>query len=294
MLKNIFPILSFLGISFVNFYATPALAEVDKNKYHSKTYKWDGAKVSNVHGADVSFDNEKRLVEGKSSKDNSYRMTWGKEEIDGSSVLTVTEASQTSIGPKDKIVSARTSTFSPTKLRSSTMCYGGVRKVSLSVTKTEMKCVTATKRSCQRLMEAYSQESGKNELLKGSQQQVAKVAQDCSGVLTSYKKMAQAFGNQTLQVEGRHNEVIESDTARVKAFVDQSTGSKFWEPTNIGSATTSAELDKMAASYASSIEGMQALTAALQVCADANADLQDDVAASAGPSAPVKQNGTAQ
>ncbi|MGZ3748421.1 MAG: hypothetical protein ACXVCD_13880, partial [Pseudobdellovibrionaceae bacterium] len=119
-------------------------------------------------------------------------------------------------------------------------------------------------------------------------------AQACSGVLRNYEAMAKAFGNHPAQDESNHKEVIRSDTARVKSFVDETTGSRSWEPTNIGSASTSEELDKMAKSFADSIEGMQAITMAIQVCADATPDFQDVAAPSTGTGTTSNGNATAQ
>jgi hypothetical protein len=295
MKKNLIPVLVSLGSLFTSLLPIQAMAELSPelvNKYHRGDFYFDGANVKNPFGSKVNFDKKNKLVESKGSKNSTYRMTWGNEEIDNSSVLTVTEAELTSLGEITK-VDSRTSTFSADKLRSSTICYGNAQKKSLGLSKTAMKCVTATKRSCARMMEIYGKESQKNGLLKDSEQ-TAKAAQECSSVLKSYEAMAKAFGNQSFQVEGRHNDVIDGDTARVKAFVDQSTGSKFWDPTNIGTMTKSSDLDEMARGYASSIEGMQALTKALEICADASADFKEEGNSSSGTSTAPKTNGTAQ
>lgn len=298
MKKNLISVLLSLGSLFTSLLSIQAMAEISPelvNKYHRGDFYFDGVNIKNPFGSKVSFDKKNKLVESKGSKNSTYRMTWGNEEIDNSSVLTVTEAQLTSLGDLRETtkVDSRTSTFSADKLRSSTICYGNAQKKSLGLSKTAMKCVTATKRSCARMMEIYGKESQKNGLLKDPEQ-TAKAAQECSSVLKSYEAMAKAFGNQSFQVEGRHNDVIDGDTARVKAFVDQSTGSKFWDPTNIGTMTKSSDLDEMARGYASSIEGMQALTKALEICGDASADFKEEGSSSSGTSAVPKIKGTAQ
>jgi hypothetical protein len=225
-------------------------------------------------------------------------MSWGTEDINDSQVLTITEATVTPVGNDLSKVYARSSTFSADRLRSSTFCFGSslkgkVMSGAATVTDNNMKCVTATKQSCKRLMESYHKEAGKPQTTVKSMQDVATATRYCSATIDSFKNMAMAFGNQSPQIERIHGDVVKSDTARVKSFIDKATKSGAWDPTNVGAATTSSELDKMAEGYASSMNGLEVLSTALQVCAAANGDFQEPVAASSlsSPSGGGKNSG---
>lgn len=258
------------------------------NKYHWGSFYFDGFKVKNTTSSAVNFDNTKRSVESKNAQ-GTYKMTWDHEDIENAKVLSVTEIRVTPLNSEISDVAARTSTFSGDKLRSSTLCYGNSQKGTL--TKNAMKCVTATKRSCKRLLEAYAQQAKKAPAFKNVAA-TAKAAEECSSVLDGYATLAKAFGNQSAQVEKRHNDVINGDTSRIKSFVDRSTGSQAWDPTNIGSMTKSQELSEMATTFASSADGMRVLTSALEICMNANADMQDDGGgASAASSGSSSKNG---
>ncbi|MGZ3747755.1 MAG: hypothetical protein ACXWRE_10305, partial [Pseudobdellovibrionaceae bacterium] len=274
---NLIPSLVFLGSTFPSLFAAGAMSEYNAemvNKYHLGAFYIDGVKVSNPNEVTLlHIDNKKKLIERKLDENNLYRMTWGEETLKGSPVLTMTEVSTTPLGKNSTVVYSRTSTFSATKLRSSTICHGNTQ-TQLGMMKTSMKCVTATKSSCKRLMEAYVQETGKNDPPKvGTQASLS--PELATSVLKNYENMVRAVGNQPDPSEPRHEEVVKEDTARVKASVDQATGSKIWDPTNIGSVTKSSDIDEMAKGYVSSIEGMQTLTSALQLCADASADFAE-------------------
>lgn len=250
------------------------------NKYHWGNFYFDGSKVKNTNSSAVNFDNAKKTVESKNAQ-GTYKMTWDNEDIENSQVLSVTEVRVTPISADFSDVQARTSTFSGDKLRSSTLCMGNSQKGTL--TKNAMKCVTATKRSCKRLLESYAQQSKKTPALKNIAA-TAKAAEECNSVLDGYEAMAKAFGNQSAQVEKRHNDVINGDTTRLKKFVDKSTGSQAWDPTNIGSMTKSSELNEMATTFASSADGMRVLTSALQMCLESSADMQEDGAGTSASS----------
>lgn len=279
MKKNLIPVF----VSFASLMAFSAHAEVSADllkKYHWGDYSFDGNKVSNaVKGQMVNFDNKAKSVSAKGAS-GEYNMSWTTEDINDSQVLTLTESTVTPVGNDLSKVYARTSTFSKEKLRSSTFCFGSSLKGKVlagqaTVTENNMKCVTATRQSCKRLMESYAKEAGKPQTTVKSMQDVATATRYCSATIDSFKKMASAFGNQSAQIERIHGDIVKSDTARVKGFIDKATKSGNWDPTNVGASTTSSELDKMAEGYASSMNGMEVLSTALQVCASANGDFQE-------------------
>lgn len=257
-------------------------------KYTWGEYYFDGAKAKNDRGSALNIDNKKKLVEGSLKGGGTYRMNWATEEIENSKVLTVTEVRVTPMGKDKSDVYSRTSTFSGDYLRSTTTCFGDSKAGSLGSTQNEMKCITATKRACKRLMDAYNSKTGMGAM---SMQDTAKAAQHCSSVLKGYEAMAAAFGNQSVQMEGRHNDVIDGDMDRVKSLVDQTTGSKAWDPTNIGSKTKSSELDAMAKDYAASIQGMRALTTAIQICNESLGDFADGAVVSGATRPGTSANG---
>lgn len=288
MKKNLIPVF----VSLVSLVSSSVHAEVAPEllkKYHWGEYSFDGNKVSNNGKSAVNFDNKSKSVTQK-SQSGEYAMTWDNEDINDSKVLTVTETTVTPVAKDLSKVYARTSTFSKDKLRSSTFCFGSslkgaVLKGQATVTDNDMKCVTATRQSCKRLMESYRKEAGKEQTTVKSMQDVATATRYCSATIDSFKKIAVAFGNQSPQIERIHGEVAKSDTARVKGFVDKATKSGTWDPTNVVAATTSSELDKMAEGYASSMNGMEVLSTALQVCAAANDDFQTVATTSSGATA---------
>lgn len=276
-------------ISLVSFFAHAEVSPELLKKYYWGEYSFDGNKVANSSKSAVNFDNKAKTVTQKSKNGGDYAMTWGTENINDSQVLTVTEASVTPMGNDVSKVYARSSTFSADRLRSSTFCFGSslkgkVMSGAATVTDNNMKCVTATKQSCKRLMESYGKEAAKPQTTVKSMQDVAAATRYCSATIDSFKNMAMAFGNQSPQIERIHNDVIKSDTARLKGFIDKTTKSGTWDPTNVGAATTSSELDKMAEGYASSMNGLEVLSTALQVCAAANGDFQDTATASSSSS----------
>ncbi|MEK2647145.1 hypothetical protein [Bdellovibrio sp. BCCA] len=238
------------------FEANPGLLQ----KYYKGSFTFDGTKIAN-NDSGTSFNNKERWAKSKNSN-GQYDMNWGSENIEGSDVLTLNETLQTNRGNSGSSVFARTSSFYKNKLRATTTCYGDASAGSgLSPAKNNLKCVTATKRSCDRLMKAYNAEGGKNKMS-------SKTAESCMNFLGSYANMAKAFGNQSLQVEKRHNDVIEQDLSRLKDHIKNSTGNKTWSFTSLSSATTSEELDKTAQEFSNSMDGIKAINAAVQACAE--------------------------
>lgn len=287
MKKNLVPVF----VSFVSLVSFSAHADVSPEllkKYYWGEYSFDGNKVANSSKSAVNFDNKAKTVTAKGPS-GDYTMSWGNEEINDSKVLTLTETRVTPVGNDISRVYARSSTFSADKLRSSTFCFGSSLKGKVlagqaTVTDNDMKCVTATKKSCKRLMDSYNKEAGKPQTTVKSMQDVATATRYCSATIDSFKNMAIAFGNQSPQIERIHSDVAKSDTARVKSAVDKATASGTWDPTNVAAATTSDELGKMAAGYASSMNGLEVLSTALQVCAAANGDFQDQATSSSSSS----------
>lgn len=284
MKKNFIPFV----VSLTSLFAMTAHADLSQDlvqKYRWGDYNFDGNKVSNgKSGQMVNFDNSKKTVSANGAT-GTYNMTWGSEDADDSKILTVTEARVTPVGNDISKVYARSSTFTSDRLRSSTFCFGSSKKASslgAKVTDNDMKCVTATKQSCKRLMDAYSKEAGKEGTTVKNMKDVAVGAQYCNATLDSYKKMAVAFANQSDQIERIHSNVVDADTKRVKSLVDKTTGSGTWDPTNVSGATKTSALEKMADSYATSMNGIEVLSTALQVCASANPDFADTKTSSGG------------
>ncbi len=279
-MKSLVPVF----ISIVSFISLSAHADISPEllkKYYWGDYIFDGKKVTNTARSAVNFDNEKKTVDQKSKNgDAKYAMSWGTENINYSQVFTVTEARVTPLEEGVTRVYARSSTFSADRLRSSTFCFGSSLKAKVMsgatmVKVNNMKCVTATQKSCKRLMESYATEAAKSNTTMKSMQDVAAATRYCSATIGSFKNMAMAFGSE------QSGDVINSDTARLKGFIDTTMKSGTWDPTNVGAATTSSELAKMADGYASSMNGLEVLSTALQVCAASNGDFQEPATASA-------------
>lgn len=278
MKKNLIPIFVSLA-SLMTFSAQAEVSAELLKKYHWGEYSFDGNKVANNGKSAVNFDNKSKSVTQKSAT-GDYAMSWSTEDINDSQVLTLTESTVSPVGNDLSRVYARSSTFAKDKLRSSTFCFGtsmkgAVLKGNATVTQNDLKCVTATRQSCKRLMEAYGKESSKPQTTVKNMEDMATATRYCSATIDSFKKMAMAFGNQSPQIERIHADVAKSDTARVKGFIDKATKSGTWDPTNVAAATTSDELGKMAEGYASSMNGLEVLSTAVQVCNAAKGDFPD-------------------
>ncbi|KYG70352.1 hypothetical protein AZI85_14570 [Bdellovibrio bacteriovorus] len=255
-------------------------------KYYRGDFNFDGSKIRG-NSSNTSFNNSEKWVKSKEG-DNQYSMKWDTENVEGSEVLTVSETLVTNSKEKGKSsLYARTSSFYKDKLRASTICYGYSAEGSwANPSKNELKCVTATRRACDRLMDSYFKEAGKNNMIStkaGGLKETQKKAEECSSFLDSYAKMAVAFGNQSSQLEKRQKEVIDQDADRLKAQIKEATGNKLWNITDLNSANSASALDKTAQNFSSSMEGIRALNAALETCASALADF----------GSPSAQNGSA-
>lgn len=298
MSKRFLPSIFFITALFV-----PSVhADVSSlaQKYTWGEYSFDGITAKNDRGAAVNINNKLKTVDGNlqipltdgSKGVAAYNMNWTSETTaDKTDILTITESRLTPTAKDKTEVYARTTTIAGDYLRSSTMCYGDSTVGKLRVRTNDLKCLTATKNSCKRLMEEYNKATGMNAL---SMTDAVKASQYCASVLRGYENMAKAFGRQSPQVASRQEEVIDSDNSRVKSMVDQVTNSKGWEPTNIAAKTESKELDKMAAGYATSINGMKVLMMAIQTCQDSLSDFKPDTASSSSGTSSATGNKTAQ
>ncbi|WP_374076218.1 hypothetical protein [Bdellovibrio bacteriovorus] len=258
----VIPALVLVASSSYAFEANPALLQ----KYYKGSFTFDGTKIAN-NDSGTSFNNKERWAKSKNSN-SQYDMNWGSEKIEDSEVLTVNESLLNSKGSAGSSVYARTSSFYKNKLRASTVCYGNASGGSgLSPASNDLKCVTATKRSCDRLMKAYNAEGGKNKMS-------SKTAESCMNFLGSYATMAKAFGNQSSQVEKRHNDVIEQDLDRLKDHIKASTGNKTWSFTSLSTATSSEQLAKTAEEFSGSMDGIRAINAAVQACSESINDFE--------------------
>ncbi|KHD88346.1 MAG: hypothetical protein OM95_09380 [Bdellovibrio sp. ArHS] len=248
-------------------------------KYYWGDFSFDGSKIR-ANSAGTNFNNTEKWVKSKEGN-NQYSMKWGTEDIEGSEVLTISETLLTNGKEKGKSsVYARTSSFYKDKLRASTICYGHAADGSwANPSKNELKCVTATRRACERLMDSYFKEADKNNMIStkaGGVKETQKKAEQCASFLDSYAKMALAFGNQSSQLEKRQKDVIDQDTDRLKAQIKEATGNKLWNITDLNSANSASELEKTAQNFSGSMEGMRALNAALEACVSASGDFESN------------------
>lgn len=275
MNKNLIPAL----LSLTSLFAIPARAELTPDflkNYHWGDYSFDGSRVANAKKGEVgSFDNNKKTFDSAGAT-GSYHMTWGTEDIDNSQVLTVTESRVAPVSKDVSRVYARSSTFSGDKLRSSTYCFG--TSVKDGNTKNELKCATATKLGCQRLLAAYAQEAKKSGTTVASLKDAAVATQYCAATLESYKTMAKALtsGAQSSSMTKNRDDVGKSDASRVKSLLDKTVNSGLWNTNNVSAVSNSQEAEKMVTDFAASLDGMQVLSAALQVCENAKGDFPAD------------------
>jgi len=267
---------SFFFVSVASLVSVSAHAEFDLamlHKYYTGNFTFNGKKAAvnpNVPGYNI--DNKKRTVATAPSTEGSYTMAWNTEDVDFSPVLSVTEARVFPLGKDVSDINARTSTFSGDKLKSSTVCSGRASRktvIGRPVIDTDMKCVTATKESCGRLLKAYEAEAARpGSTLAKKAEDLKKQEESCTSTLGSFKRMALAFGNQS-------QAIVDSDTKRIKDYVDKTTGSGIFDPTNLGKATTEGSMDKMADTYTNSVDGIQTLTYVLRTCELAQGDFED-------------------
>ncbi len=283
-----------MGGGALNFLiSATASAEYDPNllkNYYTGNFQFNGEKITSSDGS-LMFNNKEKWAKSNIQGRSEYEMRWNNEDIEGTKILAITEAIVTpakKLGDSQVVV--RTSTFNGSKLRSSTVCYGELNSYTRTTpfSKGDMKCVTATKRACKRLNEAYNIETKKR---KGGAPLDEENAKKCMDMMDSYATMAKAFGNQSIQLEKRQMAVIEADNARIEKQMKLITGNKIFSPVSISTPTTSENLSKMAKDFSSSIKGMEALNRAIQTCNLGSQDFSAEESSSPSTTNSVIQKG---
>lgn len=268
-MKSILSILVFLNI-------TPVFA-ADINpgmlkKYYSGSFIFDGQAISG-NESNTSFNNKEKTATTKSPGEE-YNFNWENQSYGNTSVFAISETRFSKDDKtKDGTIYARTSSFSEGKLRSSTTCFGGSSS-GMGVQNNSLKCVTATRRACDRLMTSYNAEKSKGTL--GSLNETQKTAQKCTTFLEGYVKMAKAFGDQSSQFEKRQKEVVDQDIERLSKRIKEKSGGKLWNTTSLNSTNSLGELEEKAQNFANSMDGMRALSSALQMCSESKQDFASD------------------
>ncbi len=266
--------------SAYGFESNPALLQ----KYYKGNFTFDGNKVTGNQSG-VNFNNKERWVTSKTDT-NQYHMQWGTEKAGNDEILTVSESMLTKDGSATGSVYTRTSSFYQDKLRASTVCYGNGPS-DKGFKKSELKCVTATRRACERLLSSYKAESKENKNLAKNPtgkafKETLQEAEKCATYMGSFSNMAKAFGNQSSQVEKRQAEVVDQDIARLKNHLSKSVKSGSLALTSLSSLSTAEELADNAKNFSTSMEGIRALSAALQTCAESADDFRAESSGSSG------------
>lgn len=247
-------------------------------RYYSGAFQFDGKRVvENSQGYAVN--NSERWARLDKNGSN-YQMSWDSEKNDNDEMLVINESIVSKQSKTDEeTLYGKTSSFVGNKLRSSTVCYGA-RGKTLGVQNSNMKCVTATRRACDRLMQAYHQESSKNrDLAQGATTSADKVkktqelANKCMSFIDSYAVMGKAMANQSSQLKRQHDLVIDQDIDRLKGHMKAD--SSLMSFTSLKSAVSADELEKNVRSYSETLEGMRAMSEALQVCMESQNDFTD-------------------
>lgn len=254
-------------------------------RYYSGAFQFDGKRVvENSQGYAVNNNERWARLDKEGS---NYQMSWGSEKNDNEDMVVINESIVSKQSKSDEeSLYGKTSSFVGNKLRSSTVCYGA-RGKTLGMQNSNMKCVTATRRACDRLMQAYHQESAKNrDLAQGASTSADKVkktqelANKCMNFIDSYAVMGKAMANQSSQLKRQHDLVIDQDIDRLKGHMKAD--SSMVSFTSLKSAVTADELEKNVRSYSETLEGMRAMSEALQVCMESQNDFTENVSATAG------------
>ncbi len=255
-------------------------------KYYSGSFLFDGQSISG-NSSNTSFNNKEKTATTKSAGEE-YNFNWETQSYGNTPVFAISETRFTTDSKtKDASIYARTSSFSDGKLRSSTACFGGSNSSLPGIQSNSLKCVTATRRACDRLLTSYNAERSKG-TVGNSLNDTQKTAQKCSAFLEGYVKMAKAFGDQSSQFEKRQKEVVDQDIERLEKRIKEKSGGKLWNTTSLNSTNSLDELEKKAQEFAGSMDGMRAISSALQMCSDSRQDFAGDSGSSSGQSSSSK------
>lgn len=252
-------------------------------RYYSGAFQFDGKRVvENPQGYAVNNNERWARLDKEGS---NYQMSWASEKNENDELVVINESiiSKQSQSAEESLY-GKTSSFLGNKLRSSTVCYGS-RGKTLGMQNSSMKCVTATRRACDRLLQAYHQESSKNrDLTQGATSSVDRVkktqelANKCMNFIDSYAVMGKAMANQSSQLKRQHDLVIDQDIDRLKNHMKAD--SSMMSFTSLKSAVTADELERNVRSYSETIEGMRAMSEALQVCMESQNDFTENTTVS--------------
>lgn len=294
-----FPFSLILVVSVLS--ATSTHAEGEKRKLLAEKYTFgelpfeNGKFKNDVAGSYNVGSNEASTTKAfEAATGVSHRIKWGNETIENEQVLAITETKISDVKDSKgnfikKDLWARTTTISGDDLRSVTTCYGQPGK-KMGLTNNKMKCVTATRRACDRLLSVYNSADGRNGQDLNA---TAKEANYCAGILTAYQNMAKAMAQESTQLAGRREDVMDGDMDRVKSLMKEATGGNTLELVSLKAKSSGEALDKMAKDYAASMDGMRALNTVLAYCIDGK-DFFSKTSGSAGPSSASQGNKTAQ
>lgn len=236
-------------------------------KYYYGSFDFDGNKASNARSG-ISYNNNEKWAKSEDST-LKYNMSW---KTNDEGVTTISDSAIIKGPNNSSTLAAQVSSFSQDKLRATTVCYN-------SDDANEMKCVTATRRACDRILNEYAKT---NKLSDKNIKETVANGEKCLGLMDKYKSLAKEYANQSNQMESRQKEVISDDLASLRKHINDSVGNKIFNYKNLTTAVSEKELSKTVDNFTNSMDGLRAMNQLLDLCYQSRNDFANSGSASQG------------